>query len=66
MKRAESKLDGFEGIEANGIRAMMYIHRASILYQQGKFKEAKADCLCGLSVVNETNRKAKLQLSANQ
>lgn len=58
MKKAESHLAALESAEANMNRGLMYIHRASIFYQQGGFKAAETDCNKGLELVNETEQPA--------
>lgn len=56
MKRCESTLINDISVEANAIRALMYIHRASLEYQKEALETAEADCKCGLDMVTTDNQ----------
>ena len=53
MKLCESALGPKKSKETNTIRALMYIHRASLKYQKGSLSTAKKDCERGLDLITE-------------
>lgn len=59
MKHSEEALDDDRSEEANAIRALMFIHRAAIIYQRGETENAERDCLLGLELV-DLNKQPKV------
>jgi tetratricopeptide (TPR) repeat protein len=53
MKRCETALGSRKGREANAIRALMYVHRASLYYRQGEFDKAEKECMRGVGSVSQ-------------
>jgi tetratricopeptide (TPR) repeat protein len=52
MDRSEDALGGDESDKAQALRALLCIHRASIVYQKGDDEEAEKDCLRGVALVD--------------
>jgi tetratricopeptide (TPR) repeat protein len=58
MERCKTALGEDQSAAANAIRALMYIHRASLGYQKGALGVAEKDCMRGLEMVTEKGQPA--------
>lgn len=65
MAKGEKDLKDIEGREANSIRALIYIHRASALYLQNNLSEAKKNCIDGLNLADEHRQGALVAEGCN-
>ena len=65
MTHCEMALGHIESDQANIIRALMYIHRASILLQQNALEDADKNCIYGIDLAKKLiNKKEKLKILA--